>query len=199
MDRTFDRGEIEDAFRHWWQVGNIAEDWLGWSRLFTADAEYVEHYWGTFHGAAEIGVFCNAVMKSMPEVYSVLEWYVVGDDKVCFYVQNRRDNPDPDGVPYFDVPQISTIWYAGDGLWRREEAFWSVTAARATKDQFRAAVEKTGVKPLDMLTRKHWPTTPEWARTDHPPRPSWLDRPDVPTVSSPRDLRPYIEAVSATR
>lgn len=198
QDRSFDRGEIEEAFRHWWQVGNIEEDFAGWSDLFTTDADYIEHYWGRFKGSAEIKVFVQSVMKSMPEVYSVLEWYVIGDDKVCFYVQNRRDNPDPDGVPYFDVPQISTIWYAGDGLWSREEAFWSVTAARSTKDAFEAAVAKMGLAPLELMTRKHWPTTPEWARANHPPKPSWLDRPDIPTVTRPRDIRALIAAASAS-
>ncbi len=198
MDQSFDRAEIEGAFRHWWQVGNIAEDFAAWAGLFTPDAEYVEHYWGTFHGSAEIRVFVQSVMKSMPQVYSVLEWYVVGDDKVCFYVQNRTDNPDPDGPPYFDVPQISTIWYAGDGLWRREEAFWSLSVARSTKDQLAAAVAKTGRTGLELMTRNHWPSTPDWARADHPPKPSWLDRDDVPTVSRPSDVRALIDAAKAT-
>jgi hypothetical protein len=41
--------------------------------------------------------------------------------------------------------------------------------------------------PNDRMTRKHWPESPEWARLDAPPEPSWLDG-DVPGVTRPSEL-----------
>ena len=34
----FDRTEVEDAFVHWWTVGDEREDWYGWVDLFTPDS-----------------------------------------------------------------------------------------------------------------------------------------------------------------
>ena len=48
-------------------------------------------------------------MPGVPEIYTVLEWYTV-DERAgrCWFLQNRRDNPDPDGPAYFDFPGLST-------------------------------------------------------------------------------------------
>jgi hypothetical protein len=41
--------------------------------------------------------------------------------------------------------------------------------------------------PADRMTRKHWPDSPEWARTDAVPKPSWV-RGDVAGVTRPSEL-----------
>ena len=47
------RAELEDAFaayqRTALQAGTTG-DWNGWADLFTEDATYVEHHYGTFGG-----------------------------------------------------------------------------------------------------------------------------------------------------
>lgn len=55
----------------------IDQDWDAWSRLLTDDATYRDHYWGTFHGPAEIARFLNGTMAFAPDVYTVLARYVV--------------------------------------------------------------------------------------------------------------------------
>ena len=127
-------------------------------------------------------------MGGVPEIYTVLDWYTIDNDKVCFHMQNRRDNPDPDGPPYFDFPGLSTLWYAGDGKWRAEEDFWDLNGARRTAKAYAIACDKMGVTdPAERMTRKHWPDSPEWARTDAPPKPSWV-RGDTPGVTRPSEL-----------
>ena len=37
----FDRAELEQSFRRYWQTGAVGEDWDAWSNLFTPDALYV--------------------------------------------------------------------------------------------------------------------------------------------------------------
>ena len=61
-------------------------------------------------------------------MYTVLDWYTIEDATVVFHMQNRRDNPDPDGPPYFDFAGLSVATYAGDGKWAGEEDFWDLSA-----------------------------------------------------------------------
>ena len=103
-------------------------------------------------------------------------------------LQNRRDNPDPDGPPYFDFPGLSVAWYAGDGRWAGEEDYWDVKGARTTAQAYAAACAKTGIGWDERLTRKHWGDGPEWARTDAPPAPSWLGRTDLTPITKPAEL-----------
>src|SRR2546425_1087536 len=122
--------EVEEAFRHYWQVGAVGEDWKAWAALFTDDATYVEHVLGNMHGASEITPWITSIMADYSELYTVYEWHVIDGDRVVFYMQNRRDNPEPGGPP-IDLPGISILHYAGDGKWSYEEDFWAVPAAGA--------------------------------------------------------------------
>jgi ketosteroid isomerase-like protein len=186
----FPRDEIEQAFVYYWVTGCVREDWDAWADCFVDDVEYVDHWWGPLHGRDEVKIWINAVMRGVPEIYTPLDWYVIEGDTVAFHMQNRRDNPDPDGPPYFDFPGVSVIWYAGDGKFRAEEDFWDLTGARRTTAAYVEACAKVGVTdPLDRMTRKHWPESPEWA---HPEpgavyTPSWFDT-DVPGITRPSDL-----------
>ena len=51
---SFPRDEVEQAFQNYFTVGIVNEDWVAWSKLFTDDATYHDHFWGTFRGPAEI-------------------------------------------------------------------------------------------------------------------------------------------------
>jgi hypothetical protein len=187
----FSRSEVEEQFAHLYYTGCVAEDWTGWADLFTDDCRYVEHFWGELHGREEVRLWIDPVMMGVPEIYTVLEWYAIDDDKVVWSLQNRRDNPDPDGPPYFDFPGLSVAWYAGDGRWAGEEDYWDVKGARATAEAYAAACRKTGTTdPLAKMTRKYWPTDqPSWARFDGDPKPSWLGRTDIAPITKPRELR----------
>jgi hypothetical protein len=193
MER-FSRSEVEDAFAHWFRLGCVEEDWVGWAELFTDDARYVEHFWGTMRGPDEVLTWIEPVMAGVPEVYTVLDWYVIEDDTVVWAMQNRRDNPDPDGAPYFDFPGLSVGWYAGDGLWAGEEDYWDVKGARRTAADYAAACAKTDPDLATRLSRRHWPDGPAWARLDEsgPATPSWLGRTDIRPITKPRELRALI-------
>jgi hypothetical protein len=189
---AFDRDEVEAAFAHFYKLGCVDEDWTGWADLFTDDCEYVEHFWGVMRGRDEVRTWIDPVMAGVPEIYTVLEWYAIDGEKVVWSLQNRRDNPDPDGPPYFDFPGLSVAWYAGDGRWAGEEDYWDVKGARSTAQAYAAACAKTGIGWDERLTRKHWGDGPEWARTDRPPAPSWLDRADITPITKPAELRALI-------
>lgn len=193
----FSRAEVDAEFGRFYELGCVLEDWTGWADCFTDDARYVEHFWGTMIGRDEIRTWIDPVMAGVPEIYTVLEWYMVDDDKVVWSMQNRRDNPDPDGPPFFDFAGLSVAWYAGDGRWAGEEDYWDVNGARATATAYADAVRRTGVTPEERMTRRHWPTgVPDWARTDRAPAPSWFGRTDVRPITRPRELRELIPRLS---
>jgi hypothetical protein len=77
-----------------------------------------------------------------------------------------------------------------DGLWESEFDYWDRTGARRTAKEFLAACERAGITdPMETMTRRHWPAGPDWARTDDAPKPSWLDRPELPGIQRPSQLR----------
>ena len=49
-----ERAEVEAAFRHFWTVGNVDENWRAWPDLFTEDVHYVEHIYGEMRGRAAV-------------------------------------------------------------------------------------------------------------------------------------------------
>jgi len=187
----FSRSEVEEQFAHFYNLGCVLEDWTGWADLFTDDCHYVEHFWGELHGRDEVRTWIDPVMLGVPEIYTVLEWYAIDDDKVVWSLQNRRDNPDPNGPDYFDFAGLSVAWYAGDGRWAGEEDYWDVKGARSTAEAYAAACRATGTDdPIARMTRRFWPTHgPEWARLDRAPSPSWLGRDDIAPITKPRELR----------
>jgi hypothetical protein len=196
------RAEVEAEFRRWWKLGNVDENWAAWVELFTPDVYYIDHFWGPLHGRDEVALWIDAVMKGVPEIYGVLDWYTIDGDRVVFRIFNRRDNPSAEGPPYFDFPGLSVLTYAGDGLWSSEEDYWDRDGARRTAADYAAACERAGVTtPEQRMTRRHWPAAPEWARTDAPPRPSWTRSDDVPQVVRPRELRALLDTLreGATR
>jgi ketosteroid isomerase-like protein len=72
-----DVAEVEREFRHYCMTGPVLEDWQAWANLFTDDATYFDHFYGTFTGPAEITRFLEGTMGASPQVYSPLVWYVV--------------------------------------------------------------------------------------------------------------------------
>ncbi|HMG44307.1 MAG TPA: nuclear transport factor 2 family protein [Acidimicrobiales bacterium] len=198
MTRQFPRNEIDEAFQHYWKVGCVDEDWVAWTDLFVPDVHYVDHFWGPLRGRKQVDVWIHAVMKGVPEIYTVLDWYAIDGNRVVFRLQNRRDNPSADGPPYFDFPGLSVITYAGDGLWASEEDYWDRTGARRTSEEYAAACDRSGpTTPESRMTRRFWPDGPAWARSDDPPQPSWLDREDLPAITKPRELQELLARVIA--
>jgi hypothetical protein len=184
-----DRQEIEDAFAHLWRVGCVEEDWAAWVACFTEDVDYYDCFWGWFHGHDEVQLWIDAVMKGVPEVYTVLEWYRIDGDVVTFHCQNRRDNPDADGPRYFDFPSLSILRYSGDGRFSSEEDFWEVWGAKQTATAYAAACERAGGVDIERrLSRRNWPAGPEWARGPEQAAPSWVGDQEVRSVLRPSEL-----------
>ncbi len=159
----FSRGEVDDAFKRYFHTGAVSENWAAWADLFTADAEYIEHVLGDLRGCDEIKRWIVQIMAAYPELYTVYEWHQIEGDRVVFYVQNRRDNPEPGGPP-IDFPGVTILTYAGDGKWSREEDFWAFPAAQKAQAAYVEARAKFDPDHSIKMTRLNWPDSPDWAR-----------------------------------
>jgi len=184
MAAAYDRDEVEAAFRHYFLTGPVGEDWVAWSQLFTPDATYHDHFWGTFHGPAEIERFLEGTMSFAAHVYSPLLWYNIDGSQIVYKVVNRADNPEPGGE-HFEFPSLQVIRYAGDGKWASEDDWWTVQEMKLFNQRYGAAREQAGDKARDPLSRLDWGSDVDWARpaAGHQARPSWLGK-DVPPIYS---------------
>ena len=182
-----DRDEVEAAFRHYFLTGPVGEDWVAWSQLFTEDATYNDHFWGTFRGPAEIQRFLEGTMSFAAHVYSPLVWYVIDGRRIVYQVLNRADNPVP-GAPPLEFPSLQVIQYAGDGKWASEDDWWTVAEMKLFNQRYAAARSEAGANATDPLSRADWGSI-EWARppAGHTAKPSWLGK-DVPPISSMREM-----------
>jgi hypothetical protein len=143
----FTRGEVERAVAHWWQVGNVLEDWSAWTNLFVPDVFYVDYFWGPLHGRREVDLWIHSVMKGVPEIYTVLDWFTIDDDVVVFHCQNRRDNPAGDGPPFWDFPGFQSCGTPVTGCSPRRRITGTVRGrdarARSTSQRARGRASPT--------------------------------------------------------
>jgi ketosteroid isomerase-like protein len=163
---TFPADEVEDAFRHLWRTGPVGEDWSAQADLYTPDCSYVDCHYGVM-GREQFRAWCTTLMtEQFPELYTVYEWHVVDGDEVVALMQNRRDNPDPDGPAYLDFPSVSIFRYAGDGRWSGERDYWSMEQAVQAGRRYREACARHDPGHPARRSRLHWPAGPAWARPD---------------------------------
>ncbi len=184
-----DRAEVEREFRRYFMTGPVLEDWQGWASLFTDDASYFDHFYGTFTGPGEIARFLEGTMGAAPQVYSPLLWYAIDGERVAYKVVNRADNPEPGGEP-IDFPSFQFIEYAGGGKWRSEEDVWIMAEMKGFAKRY-AAAERAFPQTLDQkLSRHDWGEWVDWARPErgHRARPSWLGKPGFTPFTSIRDI-----------
>ncbi len=144
---AFPRPEVEAAFRQFWMVGNVDEDWSRWPSCFTEDVRYVEHIYGEMRGRDVVFRWITELMAQHRDVHAVIDWYMIAGNRVVVNMQNRYYHPDP-AEPPLDFPGITILEYAGDGLFGYEEDYWCVRTAKDCHARFQAAVERCGGRGL---------------------------------------------------
>ncbi len=161
---SFTRDEIEQAFIRYWRCGAVGEDWDAWSDRFTEDALYVEHVLGVRHGREEIRAWIKPIMAQYGEIYTAYEWHMIDppSGRVVVYMQNRRDHPSGSGV--IDFPGVTILEYAGNGLFKLEEDYWSVPGAQKATEEYEAARKTHDREHRKKQTRSNWGSGPEWTQ-----------------------------------
>jgi hypothetical protein len=186
---SFPRDEVEQAFQRYFKVGIVNEDWVAWSKLFTDDATYHDHFWGTFRGPAEIEQFLEGTMSGAPQVYSAYHWHVIDGNRVVYQIVNQADSPVP-GEPPMGFNSLQVLTYAGDGKFSSEEDWWVLYDMVRFRNQWLAALER-GTDPhfAQRMSRDNWGDVPDWAKPDpgHEASPSWLGK-DITPILTMRDM-----------
>jgi len=125
------RSELEEAFRHYEvtaQAAASSKDWNAWVELFTEDAEYVEHLFGTMRGREAIREWITRTMASPPgsemDAFPV-GWSVFDEDRgwVVCQIWNRMEDPGDGSV--HQAYNFTLLKYAGNGLWSYEEDIYN--------------------------------------------------------------------------
>lgn len=167
------KAELEDAFRRYWRTGAVGEDWDAWCDLFTPDAVYVEHMYGDMHGREKIRAWIVPVMAKYLEIYTGYEWHVVDEERgrVILYVQNRRDHPSGKGT--CDFPGVTILDYAGNGLWKQEEDYYSISGRDRAMAEYTAALAQFDPDHQKKGTRRDWGNGPAWTKGNG----NWAERP----------------------
>lgn len=161
---TFTHDELEQAFRTYWRTGAVGEDWDAWADLFTEDCTYTEHWYGTLHGREAVRAWIKPVMAKYLEIYTAYDWHVIDParGRVIVYMQNRRDRPGGHGT--IDFAGITILDYAGDGLWQREEDYWTVRGRELAMKEYEAACAAHDPEHPKKGTRLDWGNGPDWTR-----------------------------------
>jgi hypothetical protein len=160
----FDRDELEQAFRKYWQAGAVGENWDAWADCFTEDADYVEHVLGRLKGREAIRAWIKPIMAQFGELYTAYEWHVVdpASGRVVVYMQNRRDHPSGTGT--IDFPGVTILEYGGTGRWRYEEDFWPLAQGHQANQTYAEACAKHDRDHAKKQTRLDWGRGPAWTR-----------------------------------
>jgi hypothetical protein len=124
---TGPRAEIEQAFAAYQvAVAGIAEsgDWASFADLFTEDATYEEHAFGSFTGRDAIRAWVVKTMTAFPGNTMTsfpIAWHVVDEPTGRVICEVRNLMPDPGDGSAHEASNLTILTYAGDGLWSREE------------------------------------------------------------------------------
>ena len=127
VSNSWSRDELERAHQHYMDTAArcaSSGEWRDWADLFTDDAVYLEHTFGTFHGADEIyewiaplmAEWPNRAMNSFPH-----SWCVCDEERgwwIC-RIENRMEDPGDGSV--HQAHNITVLHYAGDMKFSYEE------------------------------------------------------------------------------
>ncbi len=155
MDTPRHVAEIEQAFAAYQStVAEIAQtgEWSRFADMFTHDATYEEHAYGTFTGREQIRGWVVETMTSFPgnTMSSFpIAWHVVESSTSRVICEVRNLMPDPGDGSAHEASNLTILTYAGDGLWSREEdvynpmrfAKMSVRWARTAQEHGRLSEE----------------------------------------------------------
>jgi ketosteroid isomerase-like protein len=121
------RDEIEEAFETFRRTALEAGrsgDWSAWADLFSEDATYVEHLYGTFGGREAIRRWISKTMAEYPANhmrYFPVEWYVIDEERGWVVCQVWNRMLDPGDGSLHQAYNFTLLKYAGHGKWSYEE------------------------------------------------------------------------------
>ena len=154
----FSHDELDAAFTHYQRaVEEIAEtrDWARFADLFTPDATYIEHAYGTFRGRDEIREWIVRTMTTFPGSAMVAfppRWSVIDVERGWVVCEIRNIMADPGDGSVHEEPNITILRYAGDGLFAEEEDVYNPMRYLPMVRAWAARAQQFGRLPDDAAT-----------------------------------------------
>jgi hypothetical protein len=141
----FTRAELEEAFEHYQTVAAEAAssgDWRPWAELFTDDATYVEHLFGSFTGPEEIYRWISETMSTAPNNQMnafPVQWSIMDERRgwVVCAIANRMMDPGDGSV--HEAINWTLLKYAGNHRWSWEEDLYNPMEFGRMIDAWRTA------------------------------------------------------------
>src|SRR4051794_22644603 len=121
------RDELEAGFeRYQEQVRRSVTEanWSHFADLFTADATYVEHAYGTFRGRDEIRTWVVKTMTAAPGCWMTgfpPAWHVIDEERGRIVCDIRNVMTEAGDGSVHEASNITILGYAGDGTFDYEE------------------------------------------------------------------------------
>ena len=121
------RAEIEEAFELYQQTAleaGTSGSWDKWAEMFTEDATYVEHLYGTFGGREAIRAWITGTMSqniNRDMRYFPIEWYMIDEDRGWVVAQVWNRMIDPGDGSLHQAYNFTLLKYAGNMKWSYEE------------------------------------------------------------------------------
>ena len=125
------REELEEALDLYTQTAleaGTSGDWNAWADLFTEDATYVEHLYGTLGGRDAIRKWICETMAEYPNremKYFPHEWYMIDDERGWVVAQIWNRMVDPGDGSLHQAYNFTLLKYAGNMKWGYEEDIYN--------------------------------------------------------------------------
>src|SRR5271170_7004126 len=134
MTQKWSRDELEHAHQHYMETAGrcaASGEWRDWADLFTEDAVYLEHTFGTFRGPDEIYEWITPLMAEWPnkDMTSFPHAWCVCDEERGWWIcriENRMKDPGDGSV--HQAHNITVLHYAGDMKFSYEEDAYNPAA-----------------------------------------------------------------------
>ena len=125
------RAELEEAlelYRKTALEAGTTGKWDAWADLFTEDATYIEHLFGTLGGREAIRRWIVTTMAQNPNdqmKYFPMEWYMIDEERGWIVCQVWNRMVDPGDGSCHQAYNFTLLKYAGNGKWSYEEDIYN--------------------------------------------------------------------------
>lgn len=119
--------ELKATFDHHCELINKAaetKDWSDFPSLFTEDAVYIEHAYGTFHGPEQIAEWITDTMTSFPGNQMIgfpVNWVTFDAEAGRVICELGNPMSDPGDGSQIGPPNLTILTYAGGSRWKSQE------------------------------------------------------------------------------